>query len=47
MSQYLLTGDFKEIKFIENDGLVLIDEIKEDIKNTSDDNEYGYFIECD
>ena len=48
MSQYLPTGDFKKIKFSENDDdLVLIDEIKEDIKNTPDDNEYGYFIECD
>ena len=47
MSQYLLTGDFKKIKCIENDDLVLIDEIKEDIKNTPDDSEYGYFIECD
>ena len=24
-----------------------MDEIKEDILNTLDDNEYGYFIECD
>ena len=51
MSQYLPTGDFKKIKFgcggdYEYDEL-LIDEIKEDILNTSDDNEYGYFIECD
>ena len=51
MSQYLPTGDFKKIKFgcdedYEYDEL-LIDEIKEDILNTPDDNEYGYFIECD
>ena len=26
---------------------VLMDEIKEDILNKPDDNEYGYFIECD
>ena len=46
MSQYLPTGDFKKIKFSENDDdLVLIDEIKEDIINTPDDNDYGYFIE--
>ena len=25
----------------------LMNEIKEDILNTPDDNEYGYFIECD
>ena len=48
MSQYLPTGDFKKIQFSENDDdSVLIDESKEDLKNTTDDNEYGYFIECD
>ena len=51
MNQYLPTGDFKKIKFgcdedYECDEL-LIDEIKEEILNTPDDNEYGYFIECD
>ena len=47
MSQYLPTGDFKKIHFgCEYDEL-LIDEIKEDILNTSDDNDYGSFIECD
>ena len=51
MSQYLPTGDFKKIKFgcdedYEYDE-ILIDEIKADISNTPDDNEYGYFIECD
>ena len=51
MSQYPLTGDFKEIKFgcdeyYEYDSL-LMNEIKEDILNTPDDNVYGYFIECD
>ena len=51
ISQCLPTGDFKKIwsfaKFgCDNDEL-LIDEIKEDILNTPDDNEYGYFIECD
>ena len=40
MSQYLPTGDFKKIN-------CEYDEIKEDILNTPDDNEYGYFIECD
>ena len=45
MSQYLPTGDFEKMR-CDNDEL-LIDEIKEDILNTPDDNEYGYFIECD
>ena len=50
MSQYFPTGDFKKMRNFpkfgcDNDDL-LIDEIKEDILNTSDDNEYGYFIEC-
>ena len=47
MSQYLPTGDFKKIKVLEIDDSVLLDEIKEVIINTPDDNEYGYFIECD
>ena len=51
MSQYLPFGDFEKIKFgcdedYEYDDL-LIDEIKEDILNTPDDNENGYFIECE
>ena len=51
MSQYLPTGDFKKVQTFakfgcDNDEL-LIDEIKEDTLNTPDDNEYGYFIECD
>ena len=51
MSQYLPTGDFKKMRSFpkfgcDNDEL-LIEEIKEDILNTPDDNEYGYFIECD
>ena len=51
MSQYLPTGNFKKIKFLENDDSVqcdeLLDENKEAILSTPDDNEYGYFIECD
>ena len=41
------------VPFLENtestlcDDLELCDEIKEDILSTPDDNEYGYFIECD
>ena len=46
MSQYLPTGDFKNIKHSQNDDSVQCDEIKEDILSTPDDNEYGYFIEC-
>ena len=41
MSQYLPTGDFKKIN-CEYDELLI-----EDILNTPDNNEYGYFIECD
>ena len=47
MSQYLPTGDFKKIKLCCEYDSVLMKEIKEDIFNTPDDNEYGYFIECD
>ena len=51
MSQCLPTGDFKKMRSFtkfgcDNDEL-LINEIKEDIVNTPDDNEYGFFIECD
>ena len=47
MSQYLPTGDLKKIKFLGNDDSVQCNEFKEDIINTPDDNEYGYFVECD
>ena len=47
MSQYLPTGDFKKIKLCCEYDSVLMNEIKEDIFNTPDDNEYGFFIECD
>ena len=47
MSQYLPTGDFKKIKFGCEHDSVLMNEMKEDILSTPDDNEYGYFIECD
>ena len=49
MCQYFPTGDFKKIKFgcDEDYDELLIDEIKEDIISTPDDNEIGYFIECD
>ena len=46
MSQYLPTGDFKKIKLCCEYDSVLMNEIKEDIFNTPDDNEYGYFVEC-
>ena len=45
MSQYLPTGDFKKIKLCCEYDSVLMNEIK-DIFNTPDDNEFGYFIEC-
>ena len=51
MSQYLPTEDFQKIKFCEHDSVLmddeLLDEFKEDILNRPDDNEFGYFIECD
>ena len=46
MSQYLPTGDFKKMKLCCEYDSVLMNEIKEDIFNTPDDNEFGYFIEC-
>ena len=50
MSQYLPTGDFKKMRScheaMQYDS-TLMNEIKEDILNTPDDNEFGYFIECD
>ena len=59
MSQYLPTGDFKRMRSVANlccgeasreaieYDSALMNEIKEDILNTPDDNEYGYFVECD
>ena len=59
MSQYLPTGDFKKKRSFANlccgeasreamqYDSALMNEIKEDILNTPDDNEYGCFIECD
>ena len=48
MSQYLPTGHFKKMQSFKCDvDELLIEEIKEDILNTPDDNEFGYFIECD
>ena len=50
MSQYLPTGDFKKMRScheaMQYDS-ALMNEIKEDILNTPDDNEFGNFIECD
>ena len=50
MSQYLPTGDFKKMRScheaMQSDS-ALMNEITEDILNTPDDNEFGYFIECD
>ena len=55
MSQYLPTGDFKKMQgYTQNchgeamqSDSALMNEITEDILNTPDDNEFGYFIECD
>ena len=52
MSQYLPTGDFEKMQSYLRSchGIydsALMNEIKEDILNTPDDNEFGYFIECD
>ena len=55
MSQYLPTGDFKKMNICCGEASreamqydsTLMNEIKEDILNTPDDNEFGYFIECD
>ena len=49
MSQYLPSGDFRKIMFLENDDSVQCDELLDEIKDnlsTPDDNQYGYFIEC-
>ena len=54
MSQYLPTGDFKKMQSFARScheamqyDSTLMNEITEDILNTPDDNEFGYFIECD
>ena len=50
MSQYLPTGDLKKMRSghetMQYDS-TLMNEIKEEILNTPDDNEFGYFIEYD
>ena len=51
MSQYPPTGDFKKMRSFANlcceYDSALKNEIKEDILNTPDDNEFGYFIDGD
>ena len=55
MSQYLPTGDFKKKNLCCGEASreamqydsALMNEIKEDILNTPDDNEFEYFRECD
>ena len=44
MSQYLPTGEFKTLQLPENSSQ---DQLVEDLLQIPDDNEYGYFIECD
>ena len=44
MSQYLPIGEFEKLSFPEEYEL---EQIVEDLRFIPDDNEYGYFIECD
>ena len=44
MSQYLSTGEFKKLQLPENYSQ---DQLVEDLLQIPDDNEYGFFIECD
>ena len=44
MSQYLPIGEFEKLNFPEEYEL---EQIVEDLLQIPDDNEYGYFIECD
>ena len=44
MRQYLPTGNFEKLQLPEN---YLQDQLVEDLLEIPDDNEYGYFIECD
>ena len=44
MSQYLPTGEFKKLQLPENYSQ---DQLVEDLLQIPDDNEYGYFIDCD
>ena len=44
MSQYLPTGEFKKLQLPENYSQ---DQLVENLLQIPDDNEYGYFIECD
>ena len=44
MSQYLPTGEFEKLQLPENYSQ---DQLVEDLIQIPDDNEYGYFIECD
>ena len=44
MSQYLPTGEFEKLQLPENYSQ---DQLVEDLLQIPDDNEYGFFIECD
>ena len=44
MSQYLPTSEFEKLDFPEEYEL---EQIVEDLRFIPDNNEYGYFIECD
>ena len=44
MSQYLPTGEFEKLQLPENYSQ---DQLVEELLEIPDDNEYGFFIECD
>ena len=51
MSQYLPTGEFENISFLNTEGQqrcnYLLDQIVEDLLEILDDNENGFFLDCD
>ena len=47
MSQYLPTGEFEKLHFPNTECNYPLDQIVEDLLEIPDDNEYGFFIECD
>ena len=44
MSQYVPTGEFKKLQLPEE---YILEQIVEDLRFIPDNNEFGYFIECD
>ena len=47
MSQYLPTGEFEKLLSPNTECNYPVDQIVEDFLQIPDNNEYGYFIECD